>query len=439
MLPYHERGPIFVLVPAEFAGAISDTLEIPITKKKRERKPELVAPAGNPQKLEAAFAFGADAAYLGGPEHSLRVRADNFTFSEIAKAVRLAERLEKQVYLAVNSNLFDESFRSMRTYLRKMRSAGISTLILSDVGLFSFVREEFPEFRIHISTQASASNSKAVAFYAKNGASRVILARELTLDQIREIRKQNPRVELETFVHGAMCVAWSGRCLMSDYFTGRSANRGDCSHTCRWEYSLVEEKRPGEIIPVEQDKHGTYIMSSKDLNMVEHIPELCNAGISALKIEGRMKSLYYVAVTSAVYRSAIDSWCKGKRPDPVFLDELEHVSHRPYHTGFYFGKPSQAVEKGSGYVREYLFLGMLGKRDKKGLSGILLKNPFTVEEKVEVFLPDGTVESLGKFRLFVRNPETGEMEVRDRVRIQESCYLESDKAYPEYTILRMRN
>jgi putative protease len=367
------------------------------------------------------------------------VRAENFTFPDIRKAVRLADRLGKQVYLAVNAILFDENFRTMRRFLKRLNSIGIRTLILSDMGLFAFVRDEFPAFKIHISTQASVANSKAVEFYARNGASRVILARELTLAQIREIRKQNPQVELETFVHGAMCIAWSGRCLMSDYFTGRSANRGDCAHACRWEYSLVEAKRPDEILPVEQDRHGTYIMSSKDLNMVEHIPELCQAGITAFKIEGRMKSLYYVAVTTMVYRMAIDHWHSGKPLSPSVIDELEHVSHRPYHTGFYFGKPMQTTGKGRGYIREYLFLGMLEKRNKEGLTRILLKNPFGVEDKVEAFQPDGSIEALGKFRLFVFNPETNTMEERDRVRIQDLCFLSTGKAYPKHTILRMRN
>ncbi len=407
-------------------------------KIKKPFKPELVAPAGNLEKLKTAFAFGADAAYLGGPSFSLRVHADNFSFPEIKKAVLLAEKLDKKTYLAVNSYLFDHDLKQMKSYLKKIKATGMKTLIISDLGLLSFIRDHFPSFRIHISTQASTTNSEAVRMYSKLGASRIILARELDLKKISAITKACPEIEVETFIHGAMCIAYSGRCLMSDYFTSRSANRGDCSHTCRWQYEVIEEKRPDEIIPIEQDKNGTYIMSSKDLNMANHIDDLYKAGISALKIEGRMKSLYYVAVTSAVYRQAIDSHIAKKVLDKNLLEELEHVSHRPYHTGFFYGAPSQVAIKDKNYIREFVFLGTLGEKNRDGFIKINLKNPFSINHKVEVFEPGAGTFFLDHFELYRKIPVSNEYLRTDMVKIQEDCYLKSPLPLRPFSILRLR-
>ncbi len=409
---------------------------------KRIKMPELVSPAGNFEKLKIAFAFGADAAYLGGPLFSLRKQADNFSFSDLKKASHLADSMKKRIYLAVNSYFFDNDLKQLSGFLKKVKSAGIKTLIISDMGVLARVREKFPSFRIHLSTQANVTNASAVQVYKKLGVSRIVLARELNLKQISGIICENPGMEFETFVHGAMCISYSGRCLLSDYFTGRSANSGDCAQSCRWEYDMIERKRPNEVIPIEQDGRGTYILSSKDLNMAAHIGELAKAGISALKIEGRMKSLYYAAVATGVYRRSIDAFRNGEKVSADFLDELEHVSHRPYHTGFYYAKPSSIAADGTrdkgNYIREYMFLGVAGKTNKTGFTSILLKNPFKPSDNVEILRPDFTFFHPTGLKIFKRIEETNSFEETDMARVQTDCLIRINEKIPEFSILRLR-
>lgn len=327
------------------------------------KKPELLAPAGNPEKLEIAYAYGADAAYIGGEVFSLRAGAGNFSMEEMAAGVRLAHSLGKRLYVAANIFAHNRDFDCLPEFLQFVEKIGIDALIVSDPGVIAVARRLAPSLPLHLSTQANCTNKESALFWEGQGLERIILARELSLGEIREIR-DTVSLDLEAFVHGAMCVSYSGRCLLSSFLTGRSANRGDCSHPCRWEYHLVEEKRPGEYFPVFEDDRGTYILNANDMSMIEHIPELVEAGVNSFKIEGRMKSVHYVATVVKVYREAIDAWAE----DPenwVFrqewLEELGKASHRTFSTGFFFGKPGSEDQNyaDSGYIRTHDFVGKI--------------------------------------------------------------------------------
>lgn len=402
----------------------------------KKKGPELVAPAGNIHKLQAAFRFGADAVYLGGKEFNLRTRADNFTLSKLARAVRLAGESGKNIYLALNVFLQEKNLSSFRFYVEKISACGIRHVILSDAGAVRLVNKHFPSLKIHISTQANTSNSEAVKALRDDGASRVILARECSLKEIRLIRKAVPDVELEAFVHGAMCVAYSGRCLLGTYFSGRSANQGDCPQSCRWEYSLVEEKRPGEFFPVEQSGGTTRIMSSCDMNMAAKMTDLVDTGLDALKIEGRMKSIYYTALTSAVYSTALGLARKGKKISSNLLSELDRVSHRPYFTGFYYGLPDENIAKNQPYVRTDIFLGTVGRRIRKSLYALDLKNPFNETQKLEVLIPGNppSFNSLSSFKLIRR--ENGTWKSCERLRLQDTPAIQTDMELPQGTVIR---
>ena len=321
--------------------------------------PELLSPAGNFEKLRAAILYGADAVYLAGQMFGMRAAADNFTVQELYEAAAYVHARGKKLYLTVNTMPHVSEYPILRQFLQDIKDAGIDAMIVADLGVFATVREILPDMEIHISTQASIVSPAAARAYAAMGAKRLVLARELTLDEIRAIRRELPDdVELEAFIHGSMCVSYSGRCLLANAFNGRDGNRGTCSQPCRWNYSLVEEKRPDMLFPIEQQENvGTFIMSSKDMCMIEHIPELMESGIASFKIEGRMKSAYYTAVVTNAYRMAIDSYRRdpaGYRFDPLWLEELESVSHREYGTGFYFDDPMQNPQLVSacGYLRE---------------------------------------------------------------------------------------
>lgn len=344
---------------------------------------ELLSPAGNYKKMLFAFQYGADAVYLGATNFSLRAGANNFTIEELAQAVDYAHSIDKKVYLTINILFHNSHIDEFKTYLDEIKHIKTDGFIMSDIGAIAYVREKYPDVPIHVSTQASITNYEAVRFYEKLGVERVILARELKLNEIKTIRDKTT-VELETFIHGAMCIAYSGRCLLSNYFTNqavykkneqrgnmkrpdtRNANLGDCAQSCRWKYSLVEQTRPGEYMPIIEENNATTILSSKDLNLVEQIGELIDAGINSLKIEGRMKSLYYVADVTRVYRYAIDKALAGETADSDFLAELDNISHREYTTGFYFehnrctpddsSNPTTYTEN-TGYIRKYKFLG----------------------------------------------------------------------------------
>lgn len=340
------------------------------------KKPELLSPAGNFEKLTAALGYGADAVYLAGHAFGMRSAADNFSVEEIWQAVDYAHARHKKVYLTVNTMPHEDEYPALRGYLNALRGCAVDAMIVADLGTLATVRELLPDMEVHISTQASIVSSAAARAYAALGATRVVLARELTLDEIRAIREAlDPSIELEAFIHGSMCVSYSGRCLLSNAINGRDGNRGTCTQPCRWNYSLVEEKRPDMPLPIEQTNLGTFILSSKDMCMIEHIPELCESGIASFKIEGRMKSAYYTAAVTNAYRVAIDAYCAdpaGYRFDPLWRNELESVSHREYGTGFFFAKPMEdpGLMNTCGYIREKAYFATATEYDKAELAAI---------------------------------------------------------------------
>jgi len=353
------------------------------------RKMELLAPAGNREKAEVAIAYGADAIYVGGKEYSLRAGAGNFTLPEMASLVDYAHGLGVKVYVAVNSLLHNEELPGLPRYLESLAEMGIDAVIFADPAVYVICREAVPDLPLHMSTQASMTNWESIRFWQEMGVRRVILARELSLGEITKIR-QEVDLELEAFVHGAMCVSYSGRCLLSNYMTGRDANRGQCAQACRWRYALMEQKRPGEFYPIEEDSHGTYILNSKDLNMLAHLPEMAQAGIDSLKIEGRMKSVYYVGVVVKAYRQALDAYHANPstyRVHPKWLDELDKVSHRPYTTGFYFGSPGAEGQhySTSSYIREHDFVGIIFDTPSDGR--VAVRNRLRTGDVVELITP----------------------------------------------------
>ncbi len=356
------------------------------------KKPELLAPAGNLEKLRFAVLYGADAVYCGGESYGLRASAGNFTPAEMAEGISFAHARGVKVYVTVNIFAHNADLAGLPAYLESLAAAGADALILSDPGVFAIVRRTLPAMPIHISTQANTTNWAAVRFWSDLGAQRVILARELPLAEIAEIR-QKTEVELEAFVHGAMCLSYSGRCYLSHYLTGRDANQGACSQPCRWKYALVEEKRPGQYFPVGEDERGSYILNSRDLCMIEHIPELAGAGLASLKIEGRMKSVNYVATVTRAYRQALDAyWADpaGYAFDPRWLEELGKASHRAFSTGFFFGRMDDGQEPASSsYVRDYAFVGVVkAYRPEAGLAVVEQRNKLAVGDLVEFFGPN---------------------------------------------------
>ena len=358
------------------------------------RRPELLAPAGTPEKLRMAFAYGADAAYLGGEQFGLRAFGGNFSQDEMRTAVRLAHASEKKIYVTVNVFPHNEDIADLPDYLRFLADAGVDAVLVADLGVFMLCRETVPDLPVHISTQANNVNWRTVDAWQKLGAARVVLARELSREEIREIRR-NTDVELEMFVHGSMCISYSGRCLLSNYFTGRDANRGSCAQSCRWKYALVEESRPGEYYPVAEDERGTYIMNSKDLCLLPYLDEVIACGIDSLKIEGRMKSVHYAASVVKTYRAALDA-CMTDAPyevESAWMDELEKVSHRAYTTGFFFGKTTEQdqIYGTSTYEQSSDFVGLVHDYDEAtGLATVEQRNRMFVGEELEIFPTTGT-------------------------------------------------
>lgn len=353
---------------------------------------ELLAPAGDLERLKMAIYYGADAVYFGGKRFGLRASV-GLSLDEIKMAVDFIKKHGKKAYITINIFPHNDDLKGLPEYVETISKIGIDAVILSDPGVFSIVKEVAPDMEIHISTQANNVNYKSANFWYKHGAKRIVLARELSLSEIKEIREKTPdSLELEAFVHGAMCISYSGRCLLSNYLTGRDANKGECTHPCRWKYYLVEEKRPGQFMPVYEDDRGTYIMNSKDLCMIEHIPELVNAGVTSFKIEGRNKSSYYVAVVTRAYRKAIDDFLEMGNNyvfDSALLEEVAKASNRGFTTGFYFGKPDSEAQKyeSSAYIRTHDFVGLVLDYDK--LTGIA-----TVEQRNRIFVGD-EVEIIG--------------------------------------------
>ena len=352
------------------------------------KKPELLSPAGDMEKLKMAVLYGADAVYLAGTAFGMRSFAGNFTDEELPAAVRFAHDHGVRVHCTVNTMPRNDEVTQLPAHLERLQDAGVDALIVADLGAFTLAGKYAPRCQRHISTQASISNFVTASAWYDQGASRVILARELSLEEIRTIREKAPKeLELEAFVHGAMCVSYSGRCLLSNYMTGRDSNRGACAQPCRYQYYLMEEKRPGEYFPVFEDEKGTYIMNSRDMCMIDHVDDLMDVGLSSLKIEGRAKSAYYAAIVTGAYRHVIDDVAAGRAVDRVWRDEVEHVSHRHYATGFYYGQPGQYYED-SRYIREWQVVALVTDCEENGLATLSLRNKFAAGDTVEVVGPD---------------------------------------------------
>ena len=365
----------------------------------RARKPELLIPASSLEVLKTAVIFGADAVYIGGEAFGLRAKAKNFSMEEMAQGIEFAHAHGVKVYVTANILAHNYDLEGAKRYFEElcdMKPEQPDALIISDPGMFSIAKEVWPQAEIHISTQANNTNYETYRFWWKLGAKRVVSARELSLQEIRQIRDHIPEeMEIESFVHGAMCISYSGRCLLSSYFTGRDANHGACTHPCRWKYAVVEETRPGEYLPVYENERGTYIFNSKDLCMIGHIPELVGAGIDSLKIEGRMKTALYVAAVARTYRKAIDDFFESPEKYRTNLDwylaEIAKCTYRQFTTGFYFGKPDETTQiyDNNTYVNEYIYLGIVDQvRD--GAAHFEQRNKFCVGEEIEIMKPDGT-------------------------------------------------
>jgi U32 family peptidase len=357
-------------------------------------KPELLAPAGNLEKLKTAINFGADAVYLGGSKLNLRAFADNFGNDELQEGIEYAHKMGKRVYVTLNVFPHNEDLDGLEEYLTDLYNLNVDAVIVSDPGIIMTAREVVPELELHLSTQANNVNWKSAMFWHKQGIKRIVLARELSLDQIKEVRSKLPEsCELEAFVHGSMCMSYSGRCLLSNYMTGRDANRGECAQPCRYKYYLMEEKRPGEYFPVYEDEKGTYIMNSKDLCMIKHIPELVHSGITSFKIEGRMKSSFYVATVVKAYRQAIDAYFENTDSysfNEKWMTDLMMASHREFHTGFYFGEKNKQVYGTSSYIRTHDIVGIVREYDSHtGIALIEQRNKVYEGNKVEILRPVG--------------------------------------------------
>ncbi|OQZ05043.1 MAG: peptidase U32 [Candidatus Brocadia sp. UTAMX1] len=353
------------------------------------KKPELVAPAGDLEKLRIAIEFGADAVYIGGEGFNLRMGAPSLTLQEIREATDWVHKRGKKIYIALNIYARNYHISGIRSYLARLAEIPVDAVIVSDPGILLAVREIAPHIPVHLSTQANTTNTKSAEFWYRQGVKRIVLARELTLGEIHEITNDS-QIETEVFVHGAMCMSYSGRCLLSGFMANRHANLGDCSHSCRWNYVLKEEKRPNESYPIAEDESGTFILSSKDLCMIQYVPELFHAGITAWKIEGRMKSPYYVAAVTRVYREALDRYftepCKYVY-DQRWLSELEKISHREYGTGFFFGNQgynSQTTHPGSVYLKEYDYLGTVHNVLSDDVAEVMVKNRIVGNTSIEV-------------------------------------------------------
>ena len=351
-------------------------------------KPELLAPAGDMERLKMAVLYGADAVYLAGTSFGMRSFAGNFSPEELPEAVRYAHAHGVKVHVTVNTMPRGNELPALPAHLELLNDCGVDALIIADLGVFRMAEKYAPRCERHVSTQVSTANAACASAWYDLGAKRVVLARELSLEEIRVIRQNTPPgLEIETFAHGAMCVSYSGRCLLSNYMTGRDSNRGACAQPCRYQYALMEEKRPGEYFPVFEDEKGTYIMNSRDMCVIDHIAELMDAGVDCLKIEGRAKSAYYAAIVTGAYRHAIDAVVAGQPLDPVWRDEVEHVSHRHYSTGFFFGLPGQYYQN-SRYIRQWQVCAIVTECDAEGNATLSLRNKFAAGEPVELVGPD---------------------------------------------------
>ena len=403
------------------------------------KKPELLVPASNLETLKVAVIFGADAVYIGGEAYGLRAKAKNFSMEDMAEGIAFAHAHGAKVHVTANILAHNEDLPGVRDYFMELKELQPDALIISDPGIFTLAREICPEIEVHISTQANNTNYGTYLFWHELGAKRVVSARELSLEEIKEIREHIPEdMEIETFIHGAMCISYSGRCLLSNYFTGRDANQGACTHPCRWKYAVVEETRPGEYMPVYENERGTYIFNSKDLCMIEHIPELLEAGIDSLKIEGRMKTALYVATVARTYRKAIDDYQKDpelyRKNMPWYLEQISNCTYRQFTKGFFFGKPDEnsQIYDNNTYVKEYTYLGIVGEKNAEGLYRIEQRNKFSVGETIEVMKPNG--ENLSVTVRRIVNEDGVEQESAPHPK--QVLYLDLGVEMEKYDILR---
>lgn len=403
------------------------------------RKIELLIPAGSLEVLRVAVDYGADAVYIGGEAFGLRAKAHNFTMEEMKEGCDYCHAHGARLYVTVNIFAHNADLPGVRAYLERLRDVPVDALIISDPAIFTMAREILPDMELHVSTQANNTNYGIYQFWYRLGAKRVVSARELSLEELKEIRANIPEdMEIESFIHGAMCISYSGRCLLSNFLTGRDANQGACTHPCRWKYSVVEEKRPGEYFPVEEDDRGTYIFNSKDLCMIEHVPELVDAGIDSFKIEGRMKTALYVATVARTYRKAIDDYLESEEKYranlPYYKEEIGKCTYRQFTTGFYFGKPGpeEQVYDNNEYVKDYIYIGKVESVDEEGRIQFVQRNKFVVGQQIEAMWFDGTNQVLT-----VRDIRNEKMEAvesaphpKERLTVDVGCGL------PVGTILR---
>jgi putative protease len=406
------------------------------------KKVELLAPAGNLEKLKIAFTYGADAVYAGGERYGLRAYADNFNMDELREGVRIAHKIGKKVYLTINIIPHNDDLEGMEEYVEEVLEIGVDGLIVSDPGVYTIVRNVSGSIDVHISTQANVTNWRSALYWYNQGANRIILARELSLDEICEIREKTPEnLNLEVFVHGAMCISYSGRCLLSSYMAGRDSNRGLCAHPCRWKYYLTEEKRPGQYFPVFEDDRGTYIFNSKDLCMIQYLPELIKTGISSMKIEGRMKSSFYVATVVKAYREAIDSYYEDPGRyvfNPAHLEEVSKASHREFTTGFYFGRDAQGkqVYDTASYIQEYDFLGIVKGYDPVlGCAVIEQRNRIDEGDELEIVPPRGPCFTHTVNLMF----DNENNRISSAPHAQMTVFIPFGKEIPVYSILRRKS
>ena len=396
------------------------------------KKPEILAPAGDMERLQMAVLYGADAVYLAGTDFGMRAFAGNFTQEELRQAVRFAHSHGVRTYCTINTMPRNDEVSRLPDHLELLNDVGGDAVIAADLGAFTLAGKHAPNCRRHVSTQASVCNYETARAWYDLGASRVALARELSLEEICTIREKIPaELELETFVHGAMCVSYSGRCLLSNYMTGRDASRGACAQPCRYQYALMEEKRPGEYFPIEEDAQGSYILNSRDMCMIDHLDDLCDAGVSSLKIEGRAKSAYYAAIVTGAYRHCLDDTAAGKPLDPVWRDEVEHVSHRPYATGFYYGHPGQYYDN-SRYIREWQVVALVTECDEEGNAVLSLRNKFRAGDTVELVGPD-----LRPFSMTVPDMTDSEGQPLEEPRTPQMTFrMKLPRQVPPFTLVR---
>lgn len=404
------------------------------------RKTELLIPAGSLDVLKTAVVYGADAVYIGGEAFGLRAKAKNFTMDEIREGAAFAHARGVKLYVTANILAHNDDLAGVEEYFKELADTGVDALIISDPGVFAIAREVLPEMELHISTQANNTNYGTYLFWWKQGAKRVVSARELSLEEISVIRGRIPEeMEIESFIHGAMCISYSGRCLLSNFFTGRDANQGACTHPCRWKYSVVEEQRPNQYFPVYENERGTYIFNSKDLCMIEHVPEMIAAGIDSFKIEGRMKTALYVATVARTYRKAIDDYLESPKKYRENMEwykrEIGKCTYREFTTGFYFGKPTSETQiyDSNTYVTGCVYLGTVQETDEEGSCYLEQKNKFSVGEQIEIMKPDG--RNLSAEVLEIADAETGVLQescphARQRLRVKLSVCPE------QYDLLR---